>query len=240
VIQKGGRERRKLARMALKIPTRVQGRDADGTAWEELATTADASAGGLALILQRAVRIGQCLHLTLPLPKRYRQYDLPDQTYRVYTLVRSTFGSIPPYRVGVLFLGKFPPRGASDPIPSEVFLLPGDEKPAPERRAFPRHEVRLCVTLERPLNPGAPLRSEETVAENLSKWGALVKTALPVAKGEMVSVAECGNRYKSRAEIRNVTIGADGSVKLNLLFLDGPVPDELLPPAPTEEPASKP
>jgi hypothetical protein len=215
----------------------VQGRDADGTAWEEMATTADASPGGLALVLSHPVRIGQCLLLSLPLPKRYRQHDISDQSYRTYVLVRSTFGSIPPTRVGVLFFGKYPPRGASDPLPAEVFLLPGDQAPAPERRQFPRHEVRLDVSLEREI-PGAPKR-EQSLAENLSKWGALVKTSLPVAKGETVMVAECGGRYRSRAEIRNVTIGADGSVRLNLLFLDGPVPDELLPPPPAEAEAGK-
>jgi prepilin-type processing-associated H-X9-DG protein len=51
-------------------------------------------------------------------------------------------------------------------------------------------------------------------------------------------VVERGGRYKSRAEIRNVTIGADGLVRLNLLFLDGSVPDELLPPTPPEPAAS--
>jgi hypothetical protein len=224
-------DRRKNVRVPLRIPTRVHGRDANGASWEELATTADASTGGVALVLQHAVRIGQCLHLALPLPKRYRQHDLTDQSYRVYVLVRSVFGSIPPVRVGVMFLGKHPPRGASDSLPSELFLLPGDPKPV-ERRQFPRHEVRLCVTVERPEGPGGGTRSEETVAENLSKWGALVRTALPVARGEHVTVAECDGRYRSRAEIRNVTIGADGGVRLNLLFLDGPVPDELLPPAP--------
>jgi len=223
------KERRKQARVALKIPTRVQGRDADGKAWEEMTTTADASGGGLALVLERPVRIGQCLHFSMPLPKRFRSHDLADQSYRVYGLVRSVFGSIPPARVGVMFIGRHPPRGASDPLPSELFLLPGDPKPE-ERRAHPRYEVRLRVTLERPSTADGSPATEETAAENLSRWGALVRTALPVAKGEMVLVSEREGRYRSRAEIRNVSIGADGLVRLNLLFVDGPVPDELLPP----------
>lgn len=223
------KERRKLSRVAIKVPVRVQGRDVDGTAWDEVASTADASAGGLALVLQHPVRVGQCLHLALPLPKRFRQHDISDQSYRVYVLVRSVFGSIPPARVGVLFFGKHPPRGASNFLPSELFLMAGDPKPQ-ERRQFPRFEVRLKVTVER---PGGGQSVEEALAENLSKWGAQVRTALPVSRGEMVTVAESAGRYHSRAEIRNVTIGGDGAVRLNLLFLDGPVPDELLPPAGT-------
>jgi hypothetical protein len=226
------KERRKQARIPLKLPVRVQGRDADSTAWDEVATTADASAGGLALVLQRPVRVGQCLHLALPLPKRYRQHDLSDQSYRVYVIVRSVFGSIPPARVGVLFFGKNPPRGASGSLPSELFLMSGDPHPE-ERRRFPRFEVRLRVTVERP-DGGHSV--EEALAENLSKWGAQVRTALPVSRGEMVKVSESKGRYDSRAEIRNVNIGSDGAVRLSLLFLDGPVPDELLPPAEASAP----
>lgn len=221
------KDRRKQGRVPLKLPVRVQGRDADGTAWDEVASTADASAGGLALVLQHPVRVGQCLHLALPLPKRFRQHDISDQSYRVYVLVRSVFGSIPPARVGVVFFGKHPPRGASSSLPSELFLMSGDPNPE-ERRKFPRFEVRLKVTVER---PGGGHSVEESLAENLSKWGAQVRTALPVSRGEMVKVSESQGRYDSRAEIRNVTIGSDGAVRLNLLFLDGPVPDELLPPA---------
>jgi len=231
-------ERRKQPRVPLSLPTRVQGCDADGTTWEELAKTADASEGGLALVLQRLVRVGQCLRLMLPLPKRYRQHDHSEQSYKVYVLVRSVFGSIPPYRVGVLFLGKRQPRGC-DTLPRELFLLPGEQKPEPERREFQRYEVRLRIMLERSGDLGPEAGYEETVAENISKWGALVKTGLPVARGDTVLVAECANRYKSRAEVRNIAIGADGSVRLNLLFLDGPVPDSLLPP-PTDESAASP
>jgi hypothetical protein len=211
--------------MPLKIPVRAQGRDPDGTTWDEVATTADVASGGLSLVLTHPVKVGQCLLLFLPLPKRYRRYDLADQSYRIHVLVRSVFGSIPPVRVGVLFLGKNPPREATEPLPRELFLLPGD--PRPERRQFGRREVWLRVTLERPAGPGQPVLTEETVAENLSKWGALVKTALPVAKGERVQVIESVGRFRSRAEIRNVDIGKDGTVRLNLLF-ETPVPDDVL------------
>ena len=85
----GGAERRKQRRVPMKLPVRVQGRESDGTTWEEMSTCEDASAGGLGLKLNRPVVLGQVLHLSLPLPQRFRQYDLTDPSYRVYTLVRN-------------------------------------------------------------------------------------------------------------------------------------------------------
>jgi hypothetical protein len=233
LLAQTAKERRKQSRVPLRLPVRAQGRSPDGTPWEEMTTTVDAATGGLGLLLQHPCRIGQCLHLALPLPKRFRSYDVMDQSYRVYVIVRDLWGSVPPRRVGVMYLGRHPPRGASDPLPSELFLMPGE---APEdRRDFARHAVRLSLTVETPYAPGGTKR-EETQPENLSKWGALVETRLPVAKGDTVLVAECGGSFKTRAEIRNVTIGADGHPRLSLLFLDEPAPARLLPPPEPEAP----
>ena len=56
--------------------------------WEELSTTTDVSSGGACFPLAHEVELGQVLLLSLALPKRLRQYDLSDATYRVYSLVR--------------------------------------------------------------------------------------------------------------------------------------------------------
>jgi len=72
----------------MRLPVRVQGRDPDGTTWEEMSSCEDASVAGVGLQLTRHVVVGQVLHLALPLPQRFRQYDLTDPSYRVYALVR--------------------------------------------------------------------------------------------------------------------------------------------------------
>ena len=51
----GGAERRKHRRVPMRLPVRVQGRDVDGTTWEEMSTCEDASAGGVGLRLDRPV-----------------------------------------------------------------------------------------------------------------------------------------------------------------------------------------
>jgi hypothetical protein len=213
----------------MKIPVRVQGREADGTAWEEMSSCEDGSAAGLGLLLKRSVVLGQVLHLSLPLPQRFRQYDLTDSTYRTYALVRNVRpapdGAV---RVGVVFLGKNPPRGAHA-LPGELYLLPGDPTPV-ERRKFQRQLARFSLKLGAEQAPGGIAVEERTIAEDISQQGAQVRaTTLPVGKGAILQVEEIGGDFKTRAEVRNVSIGADGHPRLNLLFLDSPTPERLLP-----------
>ena len=120
-------ERRKSARLGLAIPSRVQGYLGDGGTWEELVTTEDVSQGGACFPLTRDVELGQILFMNLPLPKRLRQYDLQDAAYRVYTLVRSVRRRPDQNLVGVMYFGKYPPRGFHE-RPSARYLLPSDSQ----------------------------------------------------------------------------------------------------------------
>jgi len=104
---------------------RVQGYLPGGATWDELTDTDDVSPGGASLSVKRAVELGQVLHLSLALPKRLRQYDLDDRIYRVYALVRGIVRRPDDLRVGVMFFGKFPPRGFKE-RPWARFLLPSD------------------------------------------------------------------------------------------------------------------
>jgi len=213
----------------MKLPVRVQGRESDGTAWEEMSSCEDGSAAGLGLLLKRSVVLGQVLHFSLPLPQRFRQYDLTDSTYRTYALVRNVRpapgGGV---RIGVVFLGKNPPRGAHA-LPGELYLLPGDPTPV-ERRKFQRQLARFSLKLGAEQAPGGVAAEERTVADDISQQGAQVRaTTLPVVKGAILQVEEIGGDFKTRAEVRNISIGADGHPRLNLLFLDASTPERLLP-----------
>jgi len=127
-------ERRKNPRLGLAIPARVQGFMADGTIWDEMTTTYDVSSGGACFPLVHEVELGQVLLLMLGLPKRLRQFDLMDASYRVYTLVRGVRRRADQRRVGVMFFGKHPPRGFHE-RPGARYLLPSDSivnAPAPQ------------------------------------------------------------------------------------------------------------
>jgi PilZ domain-containing protein len=228
-----GVERRKHRRGPIKLPVCVQGREADGTAWEEMATCEDASSGGVGLRLSRTIVLGQVLHLSLPLPQRFRQYDLTDPSYRVYTLVRNV-RPVPGggLRVGLVFLGKHPPRGAES-LPGGLFLMPGDPTPVERRkfaRFFARFVARLSLRLEAENAPGGIAVEERTITDDVSLWGAQVRARTrPVVKRAILHVQEIDGDFKTRAEVRNISIGPDGHPRLHLLFLDSPAPERMLP-----------
>lgn len=120
-----GSERRQHERLGLAIPVRVQGYQTGGATWEELSTTIDVSLRGASFSLNHPLELGHVLRLTLALPKRLRNFDTTDSSYRVYSLVRFVERRSERPRVGVLFFGQYPPRGFQD-HPDGRYLLPGD------------------------------------------------------------------------------------------------------------------
>jgi hypothetical protein len=219
-------ERRHSPRLHLSLPVRVQGHDANDAPWEEMASVRDASPAGVAVTLRHPITRGQVLQLTLPLPKRFRRYDVGEASYRVFALVRVVTPEAGGSRVGVMFLGRTPPHGY-DIRPGGLFLLPTDAPPAPrDRRRVPRLDVFVNLMIRRVEN-GEP-RSEQTIAENIGRNGARVLTSMPLAKGEVVEIEEIGGTFHTRAEVRNVYVGTDHISRLNLCFLDSEAPPHLI------------
>ena len=110
----GGPDRRRHSRMPMTVPVRVRGREASGTAWEEVTSCVDVGEGGVGILLSHPVRNGEVLHLSVALPSRFRQYDFVEASYKVYALVRSTHPSAKGSRVGVVFLGRQAPGTARE------------------------------------------------------------------------------------------------------------------------------
>jgi hypothetical protein len=153
-------ERRKAYRMGMALPVRVTGFGDDGAAWEEVSSTEDVSQGGLSLRLHRKVELGQVLALSIPMPKRLREFDLNEATYRVYGLVRGIIHKDDCERVGVMFFGKYPPRGFHE-RPGARYLLPSDSvagMPVPPelRPPSPSSVPSPPPSAPRPVAPPAP------------------------------------------------------------------------------------
>lgn len=216
------RERRRQERMSLSLPVRVQGQYPDGETWEDMTSTSDASMGGASVKLARTVLRGQAVFLSLPLPKRYRTFDLTAQTYRVYAVVCSVK---PGGELGVRFLGKNPPGGyrRND---AGLFLSPPISPPTTDRRAAPRKDGVFFFVLK-PNDDRGPRRVETTVADNLGPGGARMMTTQLFAHGEVVEVQEAGGSFTTRASVRNAYVGEDSVWRLNLMFLET-VPARLL------------
>jgi len=217
------RDRRRQPRTSVALPARVQGQYPDGAIWDEMTTTMDASAGGVAVSLRHTVLIGQALHVALPLPKRFRAFDLAAPAYRVYAAVAAvgTGGA-----VGLRFIGKGPPGGYTR-NGAGLFLNPPTLASAPERRAAPRRDGIFFFVLK-PSGPPGDRQEEATVADNLGAGGARVMTTQVFAKGEVLEVEEAGGPFRTRAAVRNAYVGEDSVWRLNLMFLDAQAPARLL------------
>jgi hypothetical protein len=227
------RDRRKNLRMTeherrppranIVVPVRVQGQYSHGATWEEMTSTSVVSASGMAISLRRTVLLGQALHLALPLPRRFRTFDVTAPTYRVYSVVASVDAT---RIVGVRFLGKNPPGGYTR-NEAGLFLNPPTPPPPPERRSAPRRDGTFFFVLK-PRRDRGERREEATVADNLGPGGARVMTTQFFARGEVLEVEEAGGPFRTRAAVRNAYVGEDALWRLNLMFLDEQAPDRLL------------
>jgi hypothetical protein len=217
------RDRRRQPRTSVALPVRVQGQYPNGAVWDEMTSTTVASASGVAIPLTRIVLPGQTLYLSLPLPKRFRTFDLTAPTFRVYAVVASVGRG---GKVGVRFIGKNPPDGYTR-NEAGLLLKPPTTPPAPERRAAPRRDGVFFFVLK-PRGERGERQEEATVADNLGAGGARVMTTQVFAKGEVLDVEEAGGPFRTRAAVRNAYLGDDAVWRLNLMFLDGQTPERLL------------
>jgi hypothetical protein len=140
----GGRERRREIRVPLGVAVGVSGYAKDGSTWSEMTRSHDLSVGGTSFQLKQPVSVGEVLHLSMPLPQRFRQFDLTEESYRVYAVVRDAGGGGGEgSRVGVMFLGKHPPAGYGTGCRlvisnEEIQLLRASEVPEGQSAAAPQ------------------------------------------------------------------------------------------------------
>jgi hypothetical protein len=216
-------ERRRNPRMGLSVTVRVQGHDPDGTAWEEMSATDDASYGGASFPLKHAHGVGQVFSLSLPLPRNFRRYDLTETSYKIFALVRNTrSGSDGRRMAGVMFVGRVPPKGY-EAKPGGRYRLPDDpvagaKAQRAERRQCERLQIFVNLRLRRIAASGT--LEEQTVSENVSRGGARVYTTLPVSAGEALTVTDLEDRVATEAVVRHVYVGPDRVTRLNLQFPD--------------------
>lgn len=132
--------------MPMHLPVRVQGWEADGSGWEELTQSEEASVGGASFYLHRPVRHGQVLQLSMPLPERMRVRDFKVASYVIHALVRGVSVHGGTCRARVMFLARRPPGWEANP--GGIYLLPRDRQaaaglgaapsPSPDRTAAAR------------------------------------------------------------------------------------------------------
>ncbi len=234
-------ESRRINRMALTLPIRVESQVNGNVSWNEITRLSDVSSFGAGFNLRRPVKRGRLLQLTIPLPRKMRCFDFTEPQYKVWGLVRSCVTknsntSAESHAVGVAFIGKNPPHSYLE-NPTKLFEISHredgnlwhiidaqnnpDEKHLPkELRRHSRHPIPANIIVEKVDGEGNILASEPTVTENLSLGGAAVFTSLSIEVGSFIRVKSEQYNISIVSVVRGRRVGKDGIPRLHIEFVD--------------------
>lgn len=234
---------RRLQRISLPLPARVEVLLDKGHEWSEMTRLIDVSAFGAGFVLKRPLKRGRLIMLTLPMPRQLRSFDYSEPQYRIWALVRRCIpigGSVAAdeFAIGTAFTGKHPPQGFRDD-PSRLYDITRREEsgggfwhvdyadlrvddsglPA-ELRKQTRFSIPEPLKIEQTDEAGNVIFSEPTVSENLSLGGASVFSTLQAPAGTFVRVSSERFDVTILAIVRGRRLGTDGIPRLHLEFID--------------------
>jgi hypothetical protein len=235
------KENRRIQRISLALPTRVESKVNSSMGWDEITRLNDVSAFGAAFNLRRPVKRGRLVFMTIPLPRQLRCYDYSEPQYRVWALVRRCIAIDKDkggenYAVGVAFIGKVPPQSYRE-NPARLYEITHredeslwhvkeaaenpDESDLPKDcRRHSRFAIPINITLEAIDADGNPIATEVTVTENISLGGAAIFTTLQVEVGSFVRVISEQYNASIIAIVRGKRMGADSIPRLHIEFID--------------------
>lgn len=237
-----GKEARRMPRLGLAVPVRVECKVSQTVTWNEITRLSDVSAFGAGFNLPRPVKRGRLIHLTIPLPRQLRNYDFAEPQYRIWGLIRHCvpFQKSPSapetYAIGTAFIGKYPPNSfANDPSKiydgeqtegkgfwevTEADSNPDESKLPKEHRRHSRYQIPISVMLELLDDDGQVQAGEFSVTENISLSGASVFSTLKAAVGSFVRVTSDQYNASIVAVVRAKRDGQDGFPRMHLEFID--------------------
>ncbi len=241
------KESRRIQRIALTLPVKVEGKDSSAEAWQAITRLKDISAFGAGFRLKRPVKRGRLLLLSLPMPRKMRCYDYLESQYRIWAIVRRCVKVTEKtdegtYLIGVAFIGRTPPKSYLDD-PSIIYeivdrdeegmweISTAEREPAEghlpkEERRHSRFDIPLTVTVEVVDPEGNIVKREETVTENISLSGASVFSSIEIEIGSFVRISSKQYGTAIRAVVRGKRLGPDGIPRLHVEFLDNYFPLE--------------
>ena len=232
---------RRIQRVALGLPARIESKINNALSWNEITRLNDVSAYGAGFNLNRPVKRGRLVYMTVPLPRQLRCYDYMEPQYRVWGLVRRCIpvqrkAGEENYAIGVAFIGKHPPAGYMDD-PAKLYeiktqngeslwtiteapAIPDESDLPPEHRRHSRFQIPLSISVETIDEEGLPTASEVTVTENISLGGASLFTTLPAEVGTFVRVKSDQYNVSIISIVRGKRLGKDGIPRLHIEFID--------------------
>jgi hypothetical protein len=237
------KENRRIQRISLPLPVRVEVKIDEKVGWYEITRLSDVSAFGAGFELKRPIKRGRLVLMTLPMPRQLRSFDYSEPQYKVWALVRRCISvgksaSEPEYSIGVAFTGKNPPVDYLE-HPSKLYDLAhrteegkgmwqlteadlmADEADLPkDHRKQTRFFIPESLTIEQVDEQGNVLLSETTVTENISLGGAAVFTTLKAENGTFLRVVSPRHNIEILSIVRGQRVGPDGITRLHLEFID--------------------
>lgn len=246
---KVAKENRRIQRISLPLPVRVEVKIDRSAAWNEITRLSDVSAFGAGFTLKRPVKRGRMVQLTIPMPRQLRCFDYSEAQYKIWALIRRCIevkvnGSEPSYAVGVAFIGKAPPEGFYEQ-PARLYDishrdsdgqgmwhvieadLNADDSDLPANlRKQSRFHIPEALILELMDESGEVTATESTVTENISVGGAAVFTQFKVDAGTFIRVTSERHNVKIISVVRGRRVGPDGITRLHLEFIDRTFPLE--------------
>lgn len=236
------KDSRRIQRIALTLPIRVEVQVDQTVSWNAITRLTDVSAFGGGFNLDRPVKRGRLVQMTIPLPRKLRCYDFTEPQYRVWGLVRSCVSrrnsdsSPETHAIGVAFIGRHPPKSFSnDPAKlydishrNEGQLWHIVEAAGVSNESHLPKELRRHTRLPLPTNivieildaDGNVTASEATVTENISVSGAAVFSTLKVEKGSFARVKSEQYDVSIISIVRGKHIAPDNIPRLHLEFID--------------------
>jgi hypothetical protein len=236
-------ETRRIQRIALPLPMRVEGLLDRENGWNEITRLIDVSAFGAGFILKRPVKRGRLILLTLPMPRQLRSFDYAESQYKIWALVRrclpiGSASQAQEFAIGTAFTGKNPPEGHFD-NPSKLYEitrreeagsglwhvgladLRADDSDLPmELRKQTRFFIPEPLRIEQVDSAGNVIFSESTVSENLSLGGAAVFSTINAPAGTFVRVTSDRFSVTILSIVRGRRTGTDGIPRIHLEFID--------------------
>ena len=237
------KENRRLQRIALPLPVRIEVRIDSKVTWNEITRLSDVSAFGAGFTLKRPVKRGRLVLATIPMPRQLRCFDYAEAQYKIWGLVRrcidtSRSNNEPSYAVGVAFTGKKPPadylihparlydithrEGDGEGFwRLEPADLNNDDSSLPkDLRKQTRFSIPEAITLELLDESGNVTAYESTVTENLSLGGAAAFTQHNLDTGTFLRVTSERFNVTILSVVRGKRVGADGISRIHLEFID--------------------
>ncbi len=236
------KENRRIQRISLPLPVRVEVRIDSQVTWNEITRLSDVSAFGAGFNMKRPIKRGRMVLMTIPMPRQLRSFDYSEPQYKIWGVVRRCMpmgknSRDPEFSIGVAFTGKNPPNGYLD-HPSMIYditqrtegegfwhLIPADLQ-ADERDKPNDHRKQTRFFIPEPLHvekvdeAGNVIESESTVTENISVGGASIFTSMHAKPGTFLRVISARFDVTILSVVRGSRVGSDGITRLHLEFID--------------------